>query len=240
MLLLPVGPPPASAGARQDRAEWVSWLEPNSRRYQPDPGGIFVPGEARRPTLGGVACLRRHYEKRPEGALRAVTSGFTDYLVVGFDGAVELGFSSAAYSGADHPWFWFDGGVILRKAWQATNFTADVRRRLGLSSVPYLLLLNVKNSGGGALTGFDRAWMNDDPLRGIWRYDDMTPRCLEANLQIRRELGPEDFEEVGQGTWASPPPQMRDLAEDISSAFGFAEAVLLPPEEGRGEPGVPG
>lgn len=230
VLLLPIGPSSRAAVARQDRTEWIRWLDPNARRYEPEPGGIFVPGEVQRPAFGGVASLRYHYE-RGEGSPRAVRSGITEYLLVGFDGSVELGFSGAVFRHEDYPVFWFNGGDILTKAWQAVNFTQDIHRRLNLTPVPYLLLVNVKNSGDGALTGLAGSWVHEDPLHGGWGRDDWLPRCMETNLQVRRELGPEDFDEIGRCTWASPPPQMRDLAEEISSAFGIFEPALLPPAQ---------
>lgn len=113
-----------------------------------------------------------------------------------------------------------------------SNFTADVRRRLGLAS-SYLLILNAKNTSGSILAGFDRGWLNLDPsVSALLTFEDV-PRCLETNLQIRQELDGEDFEEIGHGTWESPPTQMRDLSEELSSAFGLQDPVLLPRDESR-------
>ncbi len=52
------------------------------------------------------------------------------------------------------------------------------------------------------------------------------PKCLEPNIQIRREFRPQDFEEIS-GAGATLPQQMRELADDVCSAFGLQQEVLL-------------
>lgn len=225
VLLLPVGAPPGRL-PRQDRREWVSWLNTNQLRYLPDTASRFLPGPRIQPTLGGIACLEDLWKSDGAGG-PMLNKGLEEYLLVGFDGAVELGLSSVAVQRQE--WgmsFAFFGKRILVRTWQAINFATDVRRRLGLTS-SYLLVLSAKNTAGGILAGFDQAWSSQDPSVAAFAYRD-APRCLETNLQIRRELDGEDLEEVGRGAWASPPPQVRDISEELSSAFGLQDPVLLP------------
>lgn len=225
VLLLPVGPR-STGGHTPDRKQWISWLNPNELRYEPVRNEVFVPSDSQRPILGGISCLRYH---RDRGDKR-VPGGLTEYLLAGFDGSVELGFSSACFKANDDPWVWYDGCHMLYRTWQTVCFAREVRNELGLASVPYLLLLNIKNAAGGVLTGYDPKWIQADPRRGMWGYNEDTPQCLQTNLQIRLEFHPEDFETMQYGTRDNPPPSMRVLGDEISSAFGIAEPVLISPE----------
>jgi Putative DNA-binding domain len=83
IVLLPTLP----ASVRQAQREWLSWLDPNERKYEPSPRSIFLPHDTRRPVLNGVACLQPH---RWGGA-----ADLDEYLVLGFDGSVEFGFVPA-------------------------------------------------------------------------------------------------------------------------------------------------
>lgn len=89
---------------------------------------------------------------------------------------------------------------------------------------PHLLAINLRGTAGSALGSFAKGWTN--PLEEMWSLDDL-PKCLDPNIQIRRELTAADFEEIGAATAAAPPQQIRELAEDICSAFGVVEPVLL-------------
>lgn len=93
------------------------------------------------------------------------------------------------------------------------------------------MLLNIKITEGGILTDFAQDWLGFDPATSAWTDPGDAPNCLETNLQIRREVTGEDFEEIGRGTWESPPEQIRVLAEELSAAFGLQYPVLLPKQE---------
>jgi len=149
---------PTASGAiqRQDRREWSSWLDPNTRRYQPDMGGQFVPHVVR-PTLGGVACVKPHY-------LEGAAADLDEYLLVGFDGSVELGFCPASMRDESRRFFW--GERLLRRLWQTLSFASDVRSRLGILA-PHLLVVNLRNTGGTFLAGFARRWREQDPTVGV-------------------------------------------------------------------------
>jgi len=228
VLLLPIAPAPSTDATRQNRREWISWLDPNVRRYLPDHGGQFVPGDTLQPTLGGIACLKNLWEHDGVGMRN---KGLEEYLLVHFDGTVEIGFSSAVrqMEKAGSVSFVFWGRQILARVWQTINFTNEIRRRLGLTS-SYILVFNAKNTAYGVLAGFAHDWVNLDPsVSGLVEFGE-EPYCLETNLQIRRELASEDFEEIYAGTWESPPEQIRDLSWELSSAFGLQDPVLLPRE----------
>lgn len=109
------------------------------------------------------------------------------------------------------------GNQLIGRLWQTLNFAADVRARLNLLS-PHLLAINLQNTGGAALAGFARRWAGRDPSVGFMVDFKDAPKCLEPNVQIRRELSAEDFEEVS-GAGATPSLQVRELAGDICSTF---------------------
>ncbi|MBD0327999.1 MAG: ATP-binding protein [Pyrinomonadaceae bacterium] len=206
--------PTAPASRRGlNRAEWNEWLESSDRTYQPS--GTFVPQQVR-PTLGGVACVKPHY-------LEGAAADLEEYLLMGFDGSVELGFCPARVKDELQRFFW--GRRLVHRLWQTLNFTADVRDRLGLLS-PHLLVVNLRNTGGSVLAGFASRWVNQDPKAGVIVEFEDAPKCLEPNVQIRREFSAEDFEEVARAG-ATPPPQVKELADDVCSAFGLQREVLL-------------
>ena len=205
---------PASA-RRVDRREWLRWLDPTDRRYEPEPHGLFVPTFPR-PNLRGAACVKPH---RLEGA----TPDVEEYLLVGFDGSVELGFCPAM--ARDEMLRYFFGSRLVRRLWQTVNFTTDVRSKLGILA-PHLLAVNLRDTEGTVLADFSRRWQGQDPSVDEWIARD-APRCLEPNIQIRREFTGEDFDEVTNATAATPPPRVREMADDICSAFGKENQVLL-------------
>ena len=200
---------------RPDRREWSSWLDPDTRTYHPEMGGLFVP-QLVRPTLGGMACVTPHYS---EGA----AADLKEYLLVGFDGSVELGFCPATIRGESQRVFW--GGQLVRRLWQTLHFVSDVRSRLGILA-PHLLAVNLRNTEGAVLAGFASTWSGHDPTVGMWVDFEDAPKCLEPNIQIRREFTAQDFEEVARAG-ATPPQQVRELADDVCSAFGIENPVLL-------------
>ena len=219
ILFLPVAPVVAP---RQNRRDWAEWLNPNELRYPPESGGTFVPNFSR-PTVGGIASIRRH---RGQGQ-----PDLEEYLIAGFDGSIELGFSSSAANRRSISEVYFFGNNILVKLWQAINFAADVRGRLGINA-PHLFVINLKGAEGAVLTGFANGWPDLDPMVSVFQDFEDAPKCLEPNVQIRRELVAEDFVEVAQGSWLSPPAQVREIVDDICSAFGLQDPVLLPRQAG--------
>ena len=209
--------PTAPATVRQDRADWLSWLDPNQRKYEPETGSLFVPFDIRRPVLGGISCAKRDYvDGSPTGLDE-------EYLLTGFDGSVELGFSPARIRSASQRIYF--GGKLVRRLWQTLNFAAEVRSRLGILA-PHLLAVNLRNTEGAVLAGFASRWTDQDPIGGAWVDFDEAPKCLEPNVQIRREFTAQDFEEV-VGAGSTPPQQMRELADDVCSAFGIENPVLF-------------
>lgn len=210
--------PSAPASVRQDRSEWLSWLNPDERRYEPEWSSIFLPYRIKRPILNGVACLQPHH--------RGGAADLEEYLLLGFDGSVEFGFvpavADAELKGELVRYFF--GRDLLHRLWQLLNFAAEVRSKLGITTTPHLLAVNLRDTGGAALANFAQGWVS--PMEDIRDFDD-AHKCLEPNVQIRRELTSTDFEEIEAATAASPPRQVEELAEDICSAFGILEPVLF-------------
>lgn len=202
---------------RQDRADWLAWLDPNERRYEPEPMGLFLPYDTKRPVLNGVACLQPTH--------RGGTADLDEYLLLRFDGSAELGFVPAIcdVERRGETVCFFLGVKLLHRLWQHLNFVTEVRSKLGMVA-PHLLTVTLRGTGGAALRSFARGWVS--PIEDVWEFA-RTQKCLEPNVQIRRELTVEDFDEVGAATASAPPPQLRELAEDICSAFGVVEPVLF-------------
>ena len=217
-LLLPTS---AAGTALADRASLVDWLDPNDHRYEPHSRDLYLPTAVPRPVLGGVASLGAAYE---DG--RPVAGRIKDYVRVGFDGSVEYGFApvgvTALPDGTELPYF--IGTRIVAKLWQTLGFAAAVRSRLSMAA-PHLLSVNLAQTEGAILAGFADGW--EDP-RGDFLELQEAPRCMEPNAQIRRELRAEDLDEISAATAAGPPPQVRELAEEICFAFGIPQPVLFP------------
>lgn len=119
--------------------------------------------------------------------------------------------------------FW--GKQLVRRIWQTLNFVAEVWYRLGILA-PHLLAVNLRNTEGAILAGFARGWTGRDPTASVWVDFEDAPKCLEPNVQIRREFTAQDYEEVARAG-ANPSQQVRDLADDVCSAFGLENQVLL-------------
>jgi len=215
-LLLPTSPP---GMASADREGWLRWLDPNERRYEPEPNELYVPSALRRPVLGGMASLKPAFD---DG--RTTANLLEAYLQVGFDGSVEYGFAPVgATESPEGTVSYFMGRKILVRLWQTLGFAAEVRARLSMAT-PHLLSVNLASTEGAILTDFAKGWENptSDP-RELQRAH----RCLERNVQIRRELRAEDFEEISAGTASEPPRQVKELASDVCFAFGIPEPVMF-------------
>lgn len=167
--------------------------------------------------LNGVACLQPH---RWGGA-----ADLDEYLVLGFDGSIELGFVPAICDVELRGELvrYFRGVTLLYRLWWLLNFAAEVRARLGMVA-SHLLVVNLRGTAGAALTDFARGWVSS--AEDMRDFADV-PKCLDPNVQIRRELTATDFGGIRAATSAAPPPQIRELAEDLCSAFGVVEPVLL-------------
>jgi hypothetical protein len=213
IVLLPTIP----ASVRQDQREWLSWLDPSERQYEPSPGSTLLPYGSKRPVLKGVVCLQPH---RWGGA-----ADLDEYLVLGFDGSVEFGFVPAICDLERRGELvrYFRGVTLLYRLWWLLNFAAEIRARLGVVA-SHLLVVNLRGTGGAALGGFAKGWVS--PMEEMGHFANVS-KCLDPNVQIRRELTAADFGEIQAATAATPPPQIRELAEDLCSAFGVVEPVLF-------------
>jgi len=216
-LLLPTLP--ASAPA-VDGSDWLRWLDGNERRYEPELLGLYIPTGPRRPVLGGAVCLESAFANG-----RVIAELLDTYLRVGFDGSVEYGFTPVDEQGfsSREPIPYFMGSNMLIRLWQTLGFAAELRSRLSIMA-PHLLTVNLARTEGAILTNFARGWQ--DPASAPWNWY-KAPRCLEPNVQIRRELRAEDFEEISAGSAAEPPRQVKELASDICYAFGIPDPVLF-------------
>jgi hypothetical protein len=113
--------------------------------------------------------------------------------------------------------------------WQFIAFTNEVRSELGIVA-PHLLVANLHGTDNAALSNFAPGW--GDPSADTYYGFRRVPKCLEPNIQIRREFTAEAFEEVYSATATSPPRQVRELTEEVCSAFGRVEPVLFDSESG--------
>ena len=209
--------PTAPASIRGvDRTEWLRWLTPTERRHEPEQGGQFVPAFPR-PNLGGVACVQLHN-------LEGASADVEEYLLVGFDGSVEVGFCPAM--ARDEVRRYFFGSRLVRRLWQTLGFTAEVRSKLGILA-PHLLAINLRGTEGALLAGFSRGWQGQDPSVNEWLSRDAHGAWNRTSRSDGSSPQKEDFDEVARATAAEPPPQVKELADDLCSAFGQEHQVLL-------------
>lgn len=143
-----------------------SWLDPNSRQY--DPPGLWIPYQGRTLTSGGL--LR----------LDANESRWKSYLYAGFDGYVEFGrVAGASHEGARY----FRYGPMVRWVQRFISFCQELQTVLE-PAPEYWITLNMAATEGSLLAILGEGW--HQPFDG-WGYDDLPP-AIEKNVQIVRPL----------------------------------------------------
>jgi len=184
--------------------ELWSWLDPSSRRYPPDPGGIFLPMD-KVTTLEGIVLMGENYYI---GGTR--TEFIRVFLRINRNGYIELGGSLAAQDESDIA---FAFVPIIGFFWQFLGFVTDLYRLEGIH-MPFKVMLNMKGTEGLLLYNLGDGWL--EPYdRDIHPF---RPTCLEPNIQIVKELrsatmGEDQIAEI-----------VREVANLVDNAWGQREA----------------
>ncbi len=152
--------------------ELWGWLEPNSRRYPPDPRGIFLPTE-KRTTLDGIILTDGEYftADRQRKFLHR-------FLRINRNGYIELGANFAKKYEGD---VYFAYVPMIGFFWQFLGFVVELHRLEGVHS-PFKVMLNMKCTEGSLLYSLGKGWAG--PL-GMRQYRPLNP---EHNIQIIKQL----------------------------------------------------
>lgn len=179
-----------------------SWLEPNNRRYQPDPGGIFLPVN-KRTTLDGIILTDERYCLRD-----AQTKFIPRFLRINRNGYIELGCNLARKEGDDVAFAYVP---TIGFFWQFMGFVTELYRREAVYR-PFKVMLNMKGTEGTLLYSLGEGWL--EPFDELREY---RPRCPEPNIQIIRAMRSADLSEdlIAE--------VVREAAERVDNAWGERE-----------------
>lgn len=148
-------------------------MEPNSRRYLPDQGAIFLPLN-KRTTLEGIIL---EDEKYRIGDTR--TEFIERFLRINRNGYVELGCNLADQE-EDNIAFAFVPMIGI--FWQFLGFITDLYRLEGVH-IPFKVMLNMKGTENTLLYNLGEGWL--EPYDRMRSY---RPTCLDTNIQVIEEL----------------------------------------------------
>lgn len=183
--------------------ELWSWLEPNSRRYQPDPGGIFLPVN-KRMTLDGVILTDERYY------LRDAQSKFIPrFLRINRNGYIELGCNLARKEGDDVAFAYVP---MIGHFWQFMGFVVELYRREAVYT-PFKVMLNMKGTEGALLYSLGEGWT--EPFDKPREYP---PRCPEPNIQIIKVVRSADLSDdlIAE--------LVKEVAKRVDNAWGQRES----------------
>ena len=158
-----------------------NWLDPNTRRYQPDPNGIFLPLD-KRTTLDGIVLEGERYSI---GDTR--TEFIERFLRINRNGYIELGCNLADQEEDD---IGFAFVPMIGIFWQFLGFVTDLYRLEGVH-MPFKVMLNMKGTENTLIHNLGEGWREPyDKDIDMYR-----PTCLDTNIQIIEELRSADVDE---------------------------------------------
>ena len=182
--------------------ELWSWLEPNSRRYQPDPDAIFMPLN-KRMTLDGIILTDQEYYHRG-----AKSKFIPRFLRINRNGYIELGCTLARKEGNDVAFAYMP---MIGHFWQFISFVVELYRRAAVYT-PFKVMLNMKGTEGALLYSLGVGWI--EPFDKVREY---RPRCPEANIQVIKVLISADLSDnlIAE--------LVKEVAERVDNAWGQRE-----------------
>jgi hypothetical protein len=175
------------------------WLEPNQRKYDPDPGGLFLPIEGCKPRLDGILCEER---------LDLERNRYEKYLLILESGYVEMG-EVLVYHSRDRTYFAFT--PMIARLWQFINFVLDLYAQ-NAGEGQFIVILNMINTLGSMLALLGKGWMEPGVKDVLGRTFD--PATSHHNIQIASaplgvDLQPEDVFTL-----------VRQIAQRVDYAYG--------------------
>ena len=182
--------------------ELWDWLEPNNRRYQPDPGGILLPRD-KRTTLDGIIIIDEDY--LPADNQRKFQHRF---LRINRNGYIELGANFAIKYKGD---VYFAYVPMIGFFWQFLGFVIELYRLAGVHS-PFKVMLNMKGTEGALLWSLGKGWL--EPLGDMREY---RPLCPEHNIQIIKQLRSSTVDD------SAIAEIVREVATRVDNAWGQRE-----------------
>ncbi len=183
--------------------ELWNWLDPSSRRYPPDSGGIFLPRD-KRTTLEGIVFLDERYSI---GDTRTEFIG--RFLRINRNGYIELGCNLADQNGDDIA---FAFVPMIGIFWQFLGFVTDLYKLQGVN-MPFKVMLNMKGTEDTLIHNLGEGWR--EPYdKDITMY---RPTCLDTNIQIIEELRSTDVDE------SSISEMIKGVATRVDNAWGQRE-----------------
>jgi len=183
--------------------ELWDWLERNSRRYPPDPGGIFLPTD-KRTTLDGIILTEEGYS--PADHQRKFQHRF---LRINRNGYIELG-ANFAMKFRDDVYFAYI--PMIGFFWQFIGFVVELYRLEGVHS-PFKVMLNMKGTEGALLHSLGKGWL--EPLGDMREY---RPLCPEHNIQIIEQLRSPNVDD------SAIEEIIKKVATRVDNAWGQREA----------------
>jgi hypothetical protein len=153
--------------------ELWNWLDPNSKRYPPDLGGMFLPRD-KQATLDGIKLTEENYFP-PDSQRKSLKQ----FLRINRNGYIEMGGSFAMKYNDD---VYFAYIPIVGFFWQFLGFVSELYRLEGLHS-PFKVMLNMKGTEDALLYNLGKGWL--EPLDDMREY---RPLCQEHNIQIIKQL----------------------------------------------------
>jgi len=185
------------------KEELWDWLEPNNRRYQPNPRGIFLPMD-KQTTLDGIILTdgERFTADNQDRFLHR-------FLRINRNGYVELGANSAQKYEGD---VYFVYIPMIGFFWQFLGFVVELYRLEGANS-PFKVMLNMKGTEGSLLYNLGKGWL--EPMGEGRQY---RPLCPEHNIQIIKQLRSSTVDD------AAIAEIVREIATRVDNAWGQRKA----------------
>lgn len=191
--------PQSPPGLSLDPNDLRAWLDPNARKYQPDPGNLFIPIDNRSPRLDGAICT--------EGTRRGDSDLWAKYVLLKYDGYVEYG---AGYAHCYKDETYFALTPMVAGFWSFIHFVQEFYL-LGKSEATvtaYLTMVNTRNSQLGHL---GQGWREPWPDEFGERFE---RRCEDNHVQLAsKPLQPKDGPDLVKEA-------VKDIARRIDHAYG--------------------
>ena len=184
--------------------ELWNWLDPDDRRYQPDPRVIFLP-LVKTTTLDGIMLAENNYR------IGDNDTGYQEiFLRINRNGYIELGCNLASQNEDE---IGFALVPMIGLFWQFLCFVNELYKLEGMH-MPFKIMLNMKGTEGALLHNLGVGWTEPHGER----RRSYRPTCNIPNVQIIKELRSAtiDTDDIAK--------IVREVATRVDNAWGQREA----------------